>query len=115
MGRPVVVTLSSFSPSAPSLVAPLRVAIGLASAYRRYPVKILLCDEGVLHALAERNPEWLERYILSAKAHGVEMWADQESLESHGIASEQLHSAVQAKTNQEFWEARSESSLNLLF
>ena len=115
MSRPVVVTLSSFSPSAPSLVAPLRVAIGLASAYRRQTVTVLLCDEGVLHALKERNPNWLDRYITSAKAHKVELWADQGSLEALGLQSDQLHSMVQIKEPEEFWEIRSGSSLNLLF
>lgn len=115
MSRPVVVTLSSFSPSTPSLVAPLRVAIGLATAYRRQTVTVLLCDEGVLHALKDRNPSWLDRYITSARAHKVELWADQPSLEAMGLQADQLHSSVQVKDADEFWELRSESSLNLLF
>ncbi len=115
MSRPVVVTLSGFSPSTPSLVAPLRVAIGLASAYRRQTVTVLLCDEGVLHALKDRNPEWLERYITSAKAHKVELWADEPSLEVLGIQPDQLHPMVQLKDAEEFWEIRSGASLNLLF
>ncbi|MBT9586437.1 hypothetical protein IV102_24045 [bacterium] len=115
MSKPVVVTLSTFSPSTPSLVAPLRVAIGLASAYRRQTVTVLLCDEGVLHALKERNPVWLERYITSAKAHRVELWADQPSVEALGLQTDLLHTAVLLKSADEFWDIRSESSLNLLF
>ncbi|MBX3169838.1 MAG: DsrE family protein [Candidatus Eremiobacteraeota bacterium] len=115
MSRPVVVTLSNFSPSTPSLVAPLRVAIGLASAYRRQTVTVMLCDEGVLHALKERNPAWVDRYITSAKAHKVELWADQASLESLGVQADQLHASVQVKAGDEFWEVRSGSSLNLSF
>ena len=115
MSRPVVVTLSHFSPSTPSLVAPLRVAIGLASAYRRQTVTVMLCDEGVLHALKERNPGWVERYLTSARAHKVELWADQPSLESLGVAADQLHPSVQVKEGDEFWEVRSGSSLNLSF
>ena len=113
--RPVIVTLSSFSPSAPSLVAPLRVAIGLASAYRRHQVKILLCDEGVLHALKERNPRWLDRYLTSARAHGVELWADKPSLELAGLSDDALHKAVVPVDGQEFWETRSQATLNLMF
>ena len=115
MSRPVVVTLSSFSPSTPSLVAPLRVAIGLASAYRRQTVTVMLCDEGVLHALKERNPAWMDRYIVSAKAHKVELWADQPSLDALGVATDQLHPSVMVKDADEFWDVRSGSSLNLNF
>ncbi len=115
MSRPVVVTLSNFSPSTPSLVAPLRVAIGLASAYRRQTVTVMLCDEGVLHALKERNPGWVDRYITSANAHKVEVWADQPSLESLGLQADQLHASVQVKEADEFWEVRSGNSLNLSF
>ncbi|MFN8608364.1 MAG: hypothetical protein U0931_12580 [Vulcanimicrobiota bacterium] len=115
MSRPVVVTLSSFSPSTPSLVAPLRVAIGLASAYRRQTVTVMLCDEGVLHALKERNPSWVDRYITSARAHKVELWADQPSIDALGLQPEQLHSSVQVKEGDEFWDVRSGSSLNLSF
>lgn len=113
--RPVVVTLSSFSPSTPSLVAPLRVAIGLASAYRQQNVTIMLCDEGVLHALKDRNPAWVDRYIISARAHTVELWVDQASLEHLGIQHEQLHSSIQIKETDKFWETRSLRSLNLSF
>jgi sulfur relay (sulfurtransferase) DsrF/TusC family protein len=87
----------------------------LASAYRRQTVTVLLCDEGVLHALKDRNPDWMDRYLTSAKAHKVEVWADQGSLESQGLQADQLHPAVQLKQADEFWELRSESSLNLLF
>lgn len=115
MSRPVVVTLSHFSPSTPSLVAPLRVAIGLASAYRRQTVTVMLCDEGVLHALKERNPAWVDRYLTSARAHKVEMWVDQPSLDSLGLQPDQLHPSVLVKDADEFWEVRSGGSLNLMF
>ena len=115
MSRPVVVTLSHFSPSTPSLVGPLRVAIGLASAYRRQTVTVMLCDEGVLHALKERNPAWVDRYIISANAHKVELWVDQASLEAQGLQADQLHASVLLKEPDEFWEVRSGSSLNLSF
>jgi sulfur relay (sulfurtransferase) DsrF/TusC family protein len=91
------------------------VAIGLASAYRRQLVTVLLCDEGVLHALKERNPGWLDRYITSATAHKVELWADQSSVEALGLNTEQLHSMVQVKDGDEFWDIRSASALNLVF
>lgn len=113
--KPVTITVSHFSAGTPSLVGPLRLAIGLASAYRRYPVTVLLCDEGVLHALAERNPEWLDRYMTSAQAHGVKLWVDQESLESQGISSDLVHAAIESKGRDEFWEARQQASFNLSF
>ncbi len=112
--KPVAITLSNFAPSAPSLVAPLRVAIGLASAYRRHEVRIMLCDEGILHALKERNPAWLDRYLTSAAAHGVEVWVDQASLESQDLSVEQLHSVAVVKPGDEFWNLRRES-LNIAF
>lgn len=115
MSRLVLITMARFAPSAPSLVAPLRLAIGLASAYKRQPVKILLCDEGVLHATKDRNPEWLSRYVTSATAHGVEMYADQTSLDAFGLGSEQLHPFVKPKSTEEFWQLRSSSALNLAF
>lgn len=115
MSRLVLITMARFAPSAPSLVGPLRLAIGLASAYRRQPVKILLCDEGVLHGARERNPQWLDRYITSAKAHGVELYADQESLDCFGLSGEQLHPFVQPKPTAEFWQLRSSSAFNLAF
>jgi predicted peroxiredoxin len=115
MSRLVLITMARFAPSAPSLVAPLRLAIGLASAYKRQPVKILLCDEGVLHGARDRNPDWLDRYITSATAHGVEMYADQGSLDTFGLGGEQLHPFVKAKPTEEFWQLRSSSALNLSF
>ena len=104
--KPIALTLSTFAPSAPSLVAPLRVAIGLASAYRRQEVRILLCDEGILHALKERNPDWLNRYLTSAAAHGVEVWVDQSSLEGQELTPDQLHTIAQVKPTDEFWSWR---------
>lgn len=115
MSRLVLITLARFAPSAPSLVAPLRLAIGLASAYRRQPVKILLCDEGVLHGARERNPEWLDRYVTSARAHEVELYADQGSLDLFGLSADNLHPFVKPKPTEEFWQLRSSSALNLAF
>ena len=115
MARPVTITLSSFRPSTPSLVAPLRLAIALASAYRRHTVTVLISDEGLLHALKDRNLSWVERYLTSAKAHQVELWVDQASLEQQGVARDDVHPMVEVKENDEFWEMRSSSALNLLF
>lgn len=115
MARLTVLTLTRFAPSAPSLVAPLRVAIGLASAYKRQPITLLLCDEGVLHGLKARNPEWLDRYFTSARAHGVQVWVDLQSMEQHGVEVEQLHDFMLATPHDEFWQLRSSAAVNLLF
>lgn len=115
MARPVVITVSNFQPSAPSLVGVLRLAIGLASAYRQHTVTVMLNDEGVLHGLKDRNPDWLERYVTSAKAHQVELWADHSSLELLGIASDQVHPMLEVKDADECWDMRKSSALNLMF
>ena len=77
-----------------NLAGVLRMAVGMTSAYTHHKVQVILYGEGVLCGLRQANGPWVTRYLKSASAHQVKLFADRESLASRGFAPEDLADTV---------------------
>jgi len=66
------------------------MAVGLACSYKRPKVTIVLHGDAVRCARLTANPDWTNRYQVSAKAHAVEVLIEKESLDARGLTSADL-------------------------
>jgi hypothetical protein len=89
-----LISLNRFSAVEPSMVPVLRLAIGLASAYNRQQVVVVLHGEGVLCGLRASNLGSVDRYLKSARAHKIDLLVEQEELGLRGIAAESITPAL---------------------
>jgi sulfur relay (sulfurtransferase) DsrF/TusC family protein len=92
--RKVILGLHRLPSGGSNLAGVLRLAVGMASAYTYHQVQVILYGEGVLCGLRQANSPWVNRYLKSASAHKIPLFADRESLASRGFGPEDLADAV---------------------
>lgn len=72
----------------------LHTAVGLASGQPGHKVEVILMGDGLVHALREHGGGGAQRYLRAARAHGVELFADQHGMMLRGFAEGQLVDGV---------------------
>ena len=93
--RTIVLGLHHLPSGGANLAGVLRVAVGMATGYTFHKVQVVLYGDGVLCGLRQANGPWVNRYLSSASAHGIPLFADRESLASRGFTPEDLNEGVQ--------------------
>lgn len=68
----------------------LHTAVGLASGQPGHTVEVILMGDGLIHALREHGGAGSQRYLRAARAHGVELFADQHGMMLRGFSEGQL-------------------------
>lgn len=68
----------------------LHTAVGLASGQPGHQVEVILMGDGLIHALREHGTGGALRYLRAARAHGVELFADQHGMMLRGFGEAQL-------------------------
>lgn len=68
----------------------LHTAVGLAAGPPRHQVSVLLMGDGVVHGLREHGRPACDRYLRSARAHGIELYVDHHAMMLRGLLGGQL-------------------------
>lgn len=113
MSRSVVVALHQLPAGAGNLADVLRTAVGLSAAYAGHTVSVVLFGEGVLCALKGRNSGWVDRYVKAARAHKVEILAETDSLQEHGLKEDDLAAIIQPISAKDYLERWRQADVHL--
>ena len=74
----------------------LHTAVGLATGPEGHAVEVILMGDGLVHGLKEHGKASNDKYLRSARAHGVELFADQHGMTLRGFTEGQLVDGISA-------------------